>query len=99
MSLDAGLGGGAPNCVDDGAATMCAIALNPGSYIGTIVTYDGPLSATQQPTGTVLSKDQSFPIAIVAGQTNTPVISLYGAPSGIQFSSFSNNLGIPRRTA
>jgi hypothetical protein len=96
INLDAGLTSGSPDCVDGAAATTCSLSLvlSPGSYTGTIVTYDGPLSVTHLPTGTVLSKDQSFPMTIVQGKANVPVISLYGVPSGIRFFSLSNNLGI-----
>ena len=50
--------------------------------------YDGPLDGSNKPTGTVLSKDQAFPLAVVRGKANVPTITLSGVPSGLQFSGY-----------
>jgi hypothetical protein len=82
---------GSPGCVDAAAGTTCTLSLvlNPGTYTGTIVTYDGALNGSNQPTGTVLSKDQSFPITIANGKSNVPTITLSGVPSGVTLFSLS----------
>ncbi len=87
---------GSPNCVDAPAGTTCTLTLvlGPGSYSGSIVTYDGPLDGSFKPTGKVLSKDQAFPLAVVQGKANVPTITLYGVPSGLQFFSLSPNLRV-----
>lgn len=87
---------GSPNCVDAPAGTTCTLSLvlGPGSYSGSIVTYDGPLDGSNKPTGTVLSKDQAFPLTVVRGKANVPTITLSGVPSGLQFFSMSPNVRV-----
>jgi hypothetical protein len=90
-SQQLGLTPASPNCAPDTNGTACTMAfvLSPGNYIGTIVTYDGPLSAQGQPTGNVLSLDQSFPVPIVAGAANVLSLALFGVPASIAFLNLS----------
>jgi sugar lactone lactonase YvrE len=90
MALDPG----SANCVDAAAGTTCTLALqlNPGSYTGSLVTYDGPLDGSKKPTGKVLSKNQSFSMDVLRGKANVPKITLSGVPAGIQLFILSPRL-------
>ncbi len=78
-----GLTAGSKGCVATATGTVCSIAfdLKPGSYTGAMTTYDGALNNTGNPTGSVLSLNQSFPLTVIAGKANVPTISLYGVPA------------------
>jgi hypothetical protein len=77
-----GLTTASPNCTGTASGTVCSFdfVLTPGSYTGSMTTYDGALNTSGHPTGSVLSLDQSFPLSLVAGKANAPTISLYGVP-------------------
>ncbi len=65
------------------SSTTCTLALSglaPGSYTATFTMYDGTLDGNNQPTGNVLSANQSVPVAIVAGQANVIAVTLAGVP-------------------
>jgi hypothetical protein len=91
LAQTANLRPGSPGCVDAASGTTCTLSLvlKPGSYTGTIATYDGPLNGSNKPTGTVLSKDQSFPMTVANGKANVPTITLSGVPSGVALFSLS----------
>jgi hypothetical protein len=80
-----GLTAGSKNCVTNSSGTICSFtfAQKPGNYTGTMTTYDGALDKSGNPTGAVLSQDQSFPLTVVLGKANVPTISLYGVPANI----------------
>ena len=75
---------------------VVTVALNPGSYLGEIATYDGPVTGTPPATsGNILSENQSFPITVAAGKANVPTITLDGVPStnyDLQFTNLSPNM-------
>ncbi len=65
------------------SSTTCTLALSglaPGNYTATFTMYDGTLDGNNQPTGNVLSANQSVPVAIVAGQANVIAVTLAGVP-------------------
>jgi hypothetical protein len=67
--------------------------LAPGHYSGAMSTYDGPVSGGAN-TGQVLSENQSFPIAVVAGHANAASVTLDGVPAWISFTSLGSPLFI-----
>jgi virginiamycin B lyase len=74
-----------PNCTSTPTATMCTIsmALAPGSFTASFTTYDGLLNGSGNPTGHVLSANQSVPLKIVAGAANTVGVTLDGVPASV----------------
>ena len=64
-------------CTSTLATTQCtlSLALTPGSYTGTISTYDGANA-----TGTMLSGNQNVAFTIATGQANTISLTLDGIP-------------------
>lgn len=73
------LGTGVVTCV-------IPLVLAPGSYTGSITTYDGALNSQNQVTGNALSRNQSFPMSIAAGKADVPNITLDGIPAGLRAS-------------
>jgi hypothetical protein len=86
-----GLTPDSPNCASGAAGTTCtfSLVLAPGSYTGTIATYDGPPGCTTS--CHALSVNQSFPLIIVAGKANTPALTLYGVPAGVMLVPITSN--------
>jgi hypothetical protein len=78
-----GLTAGSNGCVATSTGTVCSFTfdLKAGSYTGAMTTYDGALDQSGNPTGSVLSLNQSFPLTVIAGKANVPTISLYGVPA------------------
>ncbi|HEY4439135.1 MAG TPA: hypothetical protein VGN14_01705 [Candidatus Elarobacter sp.] len=77
-----------PNCTASLVSpTICTItlALMPGSYTATFVTYDGLLDGGGNPTGSALSANQNIPVTIVAGQANTVDVAFQGIPTSVAF--------------
>lgn len=92
ISVDIGLTLASQNCSPAPSGLTCAYStvLAPGSYTGSITTYDGPVGC--QPSHcNELSTDQSFPVTIAAGQANAPAISLYGVPANLKLFAVSSN--------
>jgi hypothetical protein len=56
--------------------------LAPGTYAGSMSTYDGPLYKGK-PSGNVLSSNQSFPVTIAAGSANAVSVTLDGVPASL----------------
>jgi hypothetical protein len=83
-----------PNCQSGGGATLCTFtfALAPGTYNGTMATYDGPL-ASGAPTGKELSANDDFPVKIAAGAANQIAVTLDGVPNGVAFGFISGPKG------
>ena len=73
-----------PNCTTSVGATTCTLAfpLAPGSYLGTISTYDGAIVGGAT-TGHLLSQGQSLALTVVGGQTNDLTLTLDGVPASI----------------
>jgi hypothetical protein len=73
-----------PNCTASAGATTCALTfpLAPGSYLGTVSTYDGAVVAGGA-TGHLLSQGQSLAVTVVGGQTNDLTLTLDGVPASI----------------
>ena len=84
LEFNRGLTNADPGCQATAAGTQCTLilALLPGTYAGTFVTYDGPL-VNGSPTGAQLSSDRNVPLAIAASAANTIGVTLYGAPSSV----------------
>jgi hypothetical protein len=76
-------------CTATASATTCAfpLALVPGSYAGSLATYDGWNGA---PTGNVLSQNQLFAFDVVKGRANVPAITLDGLTSYMQMLGLSD---------
>lgn len=64
---------------------VCTVtfALAPGAYTATFATYDGLLDGSNNPTGNVLSQNQSIPVTIAAGQANSINVTLQGVPASV----------------
>lgn len=92
LTLEAGLTPASAGCTTNASGTTCSIALGllPGSYTGTMSTYDGPLDAQGTPTGRRLSVDRAFPIAITSGSPNAVGVTLAGIPSSLKLTPKSN---------
>jgi virginiamycin B lyase len=84
LQFNRGLTTADPACQATAAGTQCTLmlALPPGTYAGTFVTYDGPL-VNGAPSGAVLSSDRNVPIAIAASAANTIGVTLYGVPASV----------------
>jgi hypothetical protein len=80
------------NCTASAGATTCALTfpLAPGSYLGTISTYDGAVAAGSA-TGHLLSQGQSLAITVVGGQTNEITLTLDGVPASISIAPASGS--------
>jgi sugar lactone lactonase YvrE len=74
-------GQGSP-CVTTPQGRTCTLALNvgPGTYVGSIVLYNGFVDAQGNATGSPISEKSLFPIDVVLGQTNSTAIVLDGVP-------------------
>jgi hypothetical protein len=96
FNLNVALTQNSPNCTNASGGLNCIISftLLPGKYVASIDTYDGPLDAHNDPTGTLLSLKQAFPITIAAGKANVPTITLDGVPAGIVFFNLTKSLVI-----
>ncbi|HTA38569.1 MAG TPA: hypothetical protein VK760_05815, partial [Candidatus Acidoferrales bacterium] len=72
-----GLTAGSKSCATNATGVTCTIVfvLKPGSYTGSMTTYDGALNASGNPTGSALSEAQSFPLNVISGKANAPAIS------------------------
>jgi hypothetical protein len=81
-----------PNCTTAAGATTCTFAfpLAPGSYLGTISTYDGAIVAGAV-SGHLLSQGQSLAITVVGGQTNDLTLTLDGVPASIAIAPASGS--------
>ncbi|MDB5091937.1 MAG: hypothetical protein JWO85_38 [Candidatus Eremiobacteraeota bacterium] len=77
-------GQGSP-CVTNPQGRTCTLPLNlvAGSYLGSIVLYNGFVNAQGAATGTPISEKTSFPIAVALGQPNTTAIVLDGVPASL----------------
>lgn len=77
------------NCTASTSATTCTfpLALAPGSYAGSLATYDAWNGA---PTGNVLSQNQLFAFNVVKGKANTPSITLSGLTSYMRMLGLSD---------
>jgi hypothetical protein len=74
-----------PNCTASLVSTLlCTVSfsLPSGSYTATFATYDGLLQ-NGEPTGNVLSANQSLPVTIAIGQANAISVSLAGIPASL----------------
>jgi hypothetical protein len=69
-----------PNCSSSLASVVCTftLALNAGSYIATLTTFDG-----SNGTGNALSTGQDIPFTVVADQNNIVPLTLSGIPRHI----------------
>jgi hypothetical protein len=92
-TLYAGLSQSSPNCTTAATGLTCAIGLvlNPGSYLASVSTYDGPI-AQNFPSGALLSLNSGITIAVEAGKANVPSITLDGVPAGIVFFNLGQKL-------
>jgi hypothetical protein len=87
-TLDVGLTASSKNCTSSASGLTCtvAVALRPGNYTASMRTYDGALTGGTT-SGTVLSENQSFAIAVVAAKANVTNVTLDGVPWSMQFAS------------
>jgi sugar lactone lactonase YvrE len=85
QTLEVQLTGQSSPCTTGPGGTTCTIALslNPGSYAGSLIVYDGVLDAQGHVTGKTLSENTSFPIAIALGQSNAIGVVLDGVPASL----------------
>ena len=77
---------GSPGCVASLVSPLiCTVqfALAPGNYTATFTTYDGLLDGGNNPTGNVLSQNQSIAVVIAAGQANNINVTLQGVPASV----------------
>jgi hypothetical protein len=90
LKLDMSLMPGSPNCAESTAGTTCSISLTlaPGSYTGSIATYDGPLVGGA-PSGNELSANDAFPVNVAASEANAIGVTLDGIPNGVAFGAIS----------
>ena len=75
-----------PNCTASLISPeICTVTMTlaPGNYTATFATYDGLLDGSSNPTGNVLSQDQSVALTIVAGQANSINVTLAGVPVSV----------------
>jgi virginiamycin B lyase len=75
-----------PNCTASLISPeVCTVtfALAPGNYTATFATYDGLLDGSSNPTGNMLSQNQSVPVTIGAGQANSINVTLQGVPTSV----------------
>ena len=81
------------NCTTSAGATTCTLtfSLAPGSYLGTIATYDGAIVGGAA-TGNLLSQGQSLAVAVLGGQTNDLTLTLDGVPASITIVPASGSL-------
>jgi hypothetical protein len=81
-----------PNCTNSAGATTCTLSfpLAPGSYLGTVSTYDGAVVAGAA-SGHLLSQGQSLSITVVGGQTNDLTLTLDGVPASITIAPASGS--------
>lgn len=93
--VDFGLTPSSPGCHTTLSETTCTIdlKLKPGSYTGSLVTYDGPLGAGK-PTGKVLSANQSFPMKVQPGIANSIGVTLDGVPALMSFARTSGAIDV-----
>lgn len=96
IARDISLTPSSPNCTGLNNGTTCSIilVLNPGNYIGTISTYDGPVGCQTTDVCNTLSTNQSFPLPIAAGRANVPSIALYGVPKYLKVAAVSGNVSV-----
>jgi hypothetical protein len=82
-----------PNCTSSAGATTCSLTfpLAPGSYLGTVSTYDGAVVGNAA-TGHLLSQGQSLAITVLGGQTNDLTLTLDGVPASIAIVPASGSL-------
>jgi hypothetical protein len=92
-TLNVGLTASSKNCTSSASGLTCtlSVSLRPGNYTASMRTYDGALSGGAT-SGTVLSENQSFAIAVVAAKANVTNITLDGVPSSMQFASLDPSL-------
>jgi hypothetical protein len=69
-------------CVASSSGTTCTeqFVLNPGTYAGSISTYDGAPGCQTSQLCSALSVNQSFPWTVSKGKTNQLTVTLYGVP-------------------
>jgi hypothetical protein len=74
-------GQGSP-CVTTPQGRTCTLPMNlvAGSYVGSIVLYNGFVNAQGAASGSPISEKTSFPIAVSPGQPNATAIVLDGVP-------------------
>lgn len=88
FSHDLALRTGSKSCQQSVGQTTCTIqiALKPGTYDGTLTTYDGdPGCEKLAAPCNVLSLKQTFPIKVTSTKMSVPTIVLDGVPTGWGF--------------
>jgi hypothetical protein len=81
-SADVALAQSSSSCTSSATGITCTMqfVLNPGTYTGSISTYDGAPGCQNSKTCSTLSVNQSFPWTIARGKTNQLAVTLYGVP-------------------
>ena len=85
-----------PNCARTAGAVACTISFQiaPGTYVGAVGLYDGPLSTQGVPSGNEVSSGQSVAVTFASGQSNIVALTLDGVPKNVVVSSTSPALHI-----
>lgn len=85
QTLEVQLAGQGSPCSTGPSGKTCTIplSLNPGSYTGSLIVYDGFLDSQGHVTGASLSENTSFPIAIALSQSNAIGVVLDGVPASL----------------
>lgn len=74
------------HCATQSGAIVCTIPIDlpAGNYTASFATYTGALDHGGNPTGDVLSSNQSVPLNIAAGMANTVPVTLYAVPTAVE---------------
>jgi sugar lactone lactonase YvrE len=85
LTLEVLLAGQGSPCSTGPNGKTCTIplSLNPGTYTGSLIVYDGFLDAQGHVTGKSLSENTSFPITIALSQPNAIGVVLDGVPASL----------------
>jgi hypothetical protein len=82
FSINPGLTPSSPNCNASTSGTDCTIVLplDPGTYTGTLSTYDGAPGCQASSACATLSANEAFPLNVARGKANQIAVTLYGLP-------------------
>jgi len=81
-----------PACSGSPLVCTFSFSLAPQSYVASFSTYDGVLGANGQPTGNLLSANQSVSVTLTPGQVNTIAVTLEGIPASVVFTPLSSTI-------
>jgi sugar lactone lactonase YvrE len=85
VSYGVALAGQSTACVTNAQGRTCTLVTNltAGSYVGSIILYNGFVNGLGNATGSPISEKTSFPITVVLGQSNVTGVVLDGVPASL----------------